>query len=365
MQQKPTLWLRAELKPKEARTAITPDVAKALVEAGYQVVVEESSQRAIATELYQQKGCQVVAEHTWSSAPRDAIIIGLKELPVESGPFIHRHIHFAHVYKRQKGWQDFLGEFDKGQGTLYDLEYLVDEQGKRVAAFGYWAGYVGAAVALLAYVMQQSSVPMPALVPWESRDQLNSQMKDALQSVSDAPSAVVIGAKGRSGGGAVEFCRSLGLPVLEWDIEETRKGGPFDEALRHSLMINCVFLDKPTAPFTTLAHLHQADRKLSVICDVSCDPFSDANPLPIYQQCTSMDVPCIRIIETDDHNTVPVDLVSIDHLPSLLPVESSTEFSNALLPHLLTLDNLAEGVWQRAGNVFHNKLAEAKSGVNV
>ena len=33
-----------------------------------------------------------------------------------------------------------------GGGTLYDLEYLTDETGPpRVAAFGYWAGYAGAA----------------------------------------------------------------------------------------------------------------------------------------------------------------------------------------------------------------------------
>ena len=34
--------------------------------------------------------------------------------------------------------------------TQHDLEYLVDGEQRRVAAFGYWAGYAGAALGLLA-----------------------------------------------------------------------------------------------------------------------------------------------------------------------------------------------------------------------
>ena len=36
-----------------------------------------------------------------------------------------------------------------GGGALLDLEYLTDDHGRRLAAFGYWAGYVGAALAVL------------------------------------------------------------------------------------------------------------------------------------------------------------------------------------------------------------------------
>ena len=40
---------------------------------------------------------------------------------------------------------------------LYDLEYLTDPEGRRLAAFGYWAGYAGAAVSLKAYADQQNT----------------------------------------------------------------------------------------------------------------------------------------------------------------------------------------------------------------
>ncbi len=44
----------------------------------------------------------------------------------------------------------------------------------------------------------------------------------------------------------------------------------------------------------------------------------------------------------------PLDVTAIDNLPSLLPVESSEDYAAQLLPSLLTLTDLTEGVWGRA-----------------
>jgi len=360
MQQFPTLWLRSEQKPNEARTPITPKIAKALIDAGFDLRVERSSARAFSDQNYADAGCVLVDEHSWRDATADTIVIGLKELSAKLGPFNHRHIHFAHVYKNQSGWQGFLQQFEQGGGTLYDLEYLVDEQGRRVAAFGYWAGFVGAALSLLQWSAQQQGSSLAALSPWSSRQQLQQDVKSALNKVgAEPPSTLVIGSKGRSGVGAVELIQQCGLPVTQWDIDETAGGGPFDEVLEHSILINCVFLNKSIPPFTTTQHLHSPDRQLSVIGDVSCDPFSDANPLPIYHECTSMLEPSMRIL---DNPGQPLDLISIDHLPSLLPMESSDEFADALLPYLLQLNQIEQGVWHRAAEIFNQKCAQALSG---
>lgn len=363
MSTKPMLWLRSEHKPQEARTAVTPMAAKALIDAGYKVVVEASSQRALADQLYVDAGCTLAEEYSWQQAPDDAIIIGLKELSEKLGPFRHRHVHFAHVYKNQTGWQAFLNQFNEGAGTLYDLEYLVDHNGRRIAAFGYWAGFVGAAIGLLQYAVQQKGWPLDALVPWDSKEQLLKDVQAAIKETGVKPDALVIGSKGRSGGGAVELLQACDLNVTQWDQAETSQGGPFDELLQHHVLVNCVFLNKPVAPFTTLQHLQVPGRKLSVISDVSCDPFSDANPLPIYNNCTTMDEPGIRIIDNGNGIELPLDLISIDHLPSLLPIESSEEFADSLLPYLLSIDQIDTGVWQRAEALFKIKSAQARDGV--
>ncbi|MCL4137287.1 UNVERIFIED_CONTAM: hypothetical protein GTU68_031298, partial [Idotea baltica] len=289
-------------------------------------------------------------------------IIGLKELSEDLGPFTHRHVHFAHVFKNQEGWASFLNQFNKGGGELYDLEYLVDEKGRRIAAFGYWAGYVGAAIAVLQWAAQQTDSSLGSLQPWKSRDLLQQEVQRAVESTNLAPKAMVIGAKGRSGGGAIELFERCGIPLTQWDMEQTSAGGPFDAILEHHVMVNCVFLNAPIPPFTTHAHLQSPSRVLSVISDVSCDPFSDANPLPIYNDCTTMGKPSLRIV---DNQSQPLDLISIDHLPSLLPVESSDEFAKALLPYLLNIDQLDQGVWQRAAAVFKHKCVEAQNGVKA
>ncbi len=90
------------------------------------------------------------------------------------------------------------------------------------------------------------------------------------------------------------------------------------------------------------------NKALSVICDVSCDPYSDYNPIPIYQECTRFDQPILALGE----GSASVDLIAIDHLPSLLPRESSEDYCQQLFDTLVALENIDAGVWKRAKDVF-------------
>lgn len=51
--------------------------------------------------------------------------------------FVSTHIQFAHCYKNQDGWEKVLGRFSVGQGTLLDMEFLENDDERRIAAFGY------------------------------------------------------------------------------------------------------------------------------------------------------------------------------------------------------------------------------------
>src|SRR6056297_4364247 len=143
------LWVRAEQRSNEERVGLTPEGAAQLIAKGIRVTVEDSHTRAIPIDGYRAAGREIAAEHSWPEAPEDAIIFGLKELPEDGTPLPHRHIMFGHAFKGQFSGKALLERFRAGGGTLYDLEYLVDEAGRRVAAFGYWAGYAGAAVSLM------------------------------------------------------------------------------------------------------------------------------------------------------------------------------------------------------------------------
>lgn len=341
------LWVRAEQRENEDRVGLTPEGVAKLMTAGITVTVEDSQSRCIPTDLYAAAGATIAPENAWPAAPDDAIIFGLKELPDDGKPLRHKHIMFGHAFKGQPSGQILLERFRAGGGTLYDLEYLVDEAGKRVAAFGYWAGYAGAAVALKCWIAQQHNQIAGPVTSYPSSDHMLADLQSNLVATgSHRPTALIIGALGRVGTGAADLCTVMGVPTTRWDIAETQHGGPFPEILQHDIFFNCILARPGTPVFVPAGTKHQP-RKLSVIGDIACDPDSDFSPIKVYDRTTTWDAPALRV-----HDTPPLDVTAIDNLPSMLPAESSEDYANQLLPSLLTLTDLTTGVWSRAQHTF-------------
>ena len=48
---------------------------------------------------YSIPGVEMAPSGSWTSAPKEAFIIGLKELPESDDPVTHKHIFYAHAYK--------------------------------------------------------------------------------------------------------------------------------------------------------------------------------------------------------------------------------------------------------------------------
>lgn len=376
---------------------MTPASAKALLEAGYKINVEKSPGRIFDDEEFEAVGATLVPEGSWVDAPGDAIILGLKELPESDGmsfchpsianfqthacqlisltlfwtpsaPLHHAHIHFGHCFKRQKNWNLYLERFALGGGTLYDLEFLTDASGKRVATFGYHAGYAGAAIALLAWAHQLAHLeePLPAIPSFPSQSAVVDSITTSLLSSIDIhnngqpPTVIIIGALGRCGSGAVDFCLAAGVPsscILEWDMAETARGGPFWQIASADIFINCVYSDKEIPPFVTYNSLSIPGRRLRVACDVSCDPNGPYTPVPIYHEITTFSNPTVPV--EVGGNGPKLTMVSIDHLPSLVAREASDAFAEQLLPSFKKLNQRYEdGVWLRAEKLFTEKVAE-------
>jgi len=338
------LWVRAEQRPNEERVGLTPDGAAALIAHGFRVTIEESPQRALPLAPYLAAGCEAAPYAAWPSAPSDAVIFGLKELPEDGTPLPHRHILFGHAFKGQPGGLALLARFRAGGGALYDLESLVDERGRRVAAFGYWAGFAGAGVSVLAWTAQRGGGLCPSVRRWADKAAMVADLAARLG--ADRPDALIIGALGRVGSGAADLCEALGLHVTRWDMAETASGGPYPEVLAHDLFFNCI-LARPGCPVFVPADAGGRARHLRVIGDIACDPGSAYNPVPVYDRATDWAAPVLRV-----HDTPPLDVMAIDNLPSLLPIESSQDFAAQLLPHLLALDEPDQGVWGRARAEF-------------
>lgn len=241
-------------------------------------------------------------------------------MPENDFPLEHVHISFAHCYKGQGGWEKVLSRWPRGGGTLLDLEFLTDDAGRRVAgiflslvfllfwsermltgwtAFGYSAGYAGSALAVKdwAWQLTHPGEALPSETPYANQDLLIESVKESLEagktSSGRSPKVLVIGAVrslssilciihtnkknqlGRCGNGAVQLAKDVGIPesdIIQWDINETKKGGPFREIVEDAdIFVNCIYLSAKIPPFVNVETLSSANRRLSVICDVSAD----------------------------------------------------------------------------------------------
>lgn len=325
-------WLRSESKKNEYRRALTPDSCEQMLKAGHKVIVEDWKESIIPTQAYKDVGCEIVAAGSWQTqAPSEAIIVGLKALPDDIEVFKHTHIYFAHCYKEQDGWRELMTKFDKGGGKIIDLEFMVDENGRRTNAFGYWAGYVGAALGALfakSINLDESISKLKTLRQFPDKSDLIEFIKSNTTTTGEA---IVIGRNGRSGTGAADLLGDIGWNTMGWDQQDTAAGGPFKEILNYDLFVNCVLAMKPMPPFITKELIESNNHNLKVISDVSCDPDSDKNMVPLYDEATVLDDP-IKVVTTGEN---PVKLTAIDNLPSILPKESSYDFSSQLAKYVI------------------------------
>lgn len=273
-----------------------------------------------------------------------------------SGAVVNAHTYFAHCYKGQDGWQHVMEAYKKGngQGVLYDYEFLNNQKGHNVgAAMSPFAGFVGCAEGIRAWCWQllhkdsNGEPPLPPIKP-STKARVLQNLKEQVQKVKEkypnqkAPKVMVMGALGRCGTGARECAHACGLETIDWDMEETKKGGPFPEILQSDIFVNCILLQGKMAPFLSLEMIDdpslQGARNLRVIADVSCDPSSKYNPIPVYDHITSWEKPALPVRKgssSNDSTTLPLDVVSVDNLPSVLAEEASYAFGEVLLPLLL------------------------------
>lgn len=341
------VWLRDEARDTERRVPLTPSGAAKLIAEGAAVTVERSTKRVFSNDDYKAAGCTLTASDAWPDAPRDALILGVKELPGAPVILKGQFAHFAHLFKEQQGWRDELARFSHGGGALYDLEYLTDRDGARVAAFGYWAGWLGAAIGLWGWLSKRAGIegPFAGVKSAPSRDAFLTQI--AAVATDPMPKVVIVGALGRSGKGAYDMLASVGIAPTCWDKAETAQLDR-DGLLAHDILVSCVLMTGPGLMLLRSEDLSGA--RLSMISDVACDPFSDFNPLPIYDAPTPWTAPYVEVAEGKW-------VTAIDNLPSLLPKEASEDFAEQLLP---TLRAYPDGVaWRNARAAFDAACAAA------
>ena len=309
------LILRAETKPFEFRTPLIPEHISPILDHGFKIYVEPSIHRCFPNQEYKKAGAQMIPPGAWTEFKGpNSLIIGLKDFDYKLLDH-HQHLYFSHLIKTQ---DTKLHIFRNTNSIIYDYEFLLDEQSQRLIAFGYYAGYTGTLLSVLAY---SGNLSLP-LTPWLSEPTVD------IKNIKVA----VIGPRGRCGQGALAVLNKYNIDVETFDRNQEKKG-----LYRYDIIVNSIYLSHPIKPFITTNDLPRFNKK-TIIADISCDPSHPFNPLPIYNRGGTWNAPLVQVNEN-------VSVLSLDNLPSLNPKPASIEFSTRLTGLLKDINN--GDVWSK------------------
>ena len=129
----------------ERRVPMSPQAVKKLVDNGYEVVIQPSEIRVYLDEEYLRAGAELNDD-----LGKCDMIIGVKEIPIESLIPGKPHLFFSHTIKGQDYNMPLLQHFLDNKSTLLDYEKIIDEKSRRLVFFGKFAGNAGMVDALWA-----------------------------------------------------------------------------------------------------------------------------------------------------------------------------------------------------------------------
>ena len=324
------------------------------------------------------------------------ILLGIKEVDYTTFIPDKTYMFFAHVGKRQPQNHRMFQEIVKNKITLIDYEYLTDYEGRRIVAFGHWAGLVGAYNGIRGMGIRNGDFKLK--LAHQCRDM--EELYAGLRLIELNPIKILITGGGRAAKGALETLRVLNIrevspksflkeqfeePVLTrldpHDYVNHKRGMKFD--LHHffehpeeyesafkpfqketDLFIACHYWDPRSPCFITNEDMRTFDFRISLIADVSCDPngpiASTIRPSTIADPFYDYN-PYSEREESPLSGVKNVTVMAVDNLPGELPSESSQDFGSTLLddvlPYLLGDDD--KGIIERATITRNGELTES------
>ena len=353
--------------PEDNRVALSPvQVAKLNQEfPNSEIVVQSSDIRAFTDEEYRQAGVKVVSDLFDCD-----VLFGIKEAQIDTLIPNKHYFFFAHIAKMQEYNRPLLQAMLAKNLTFSDYEYLVDEQGERVCAFGWWAGVVGVYYTLRGYMLKmgRNSLPKP------TRTFTLAQMRTILAIAQLPKVKILITGNGRVAQGAtyvMRECRAQELTYEQFisdepvssisfyrasvnELVKRKDGKPFDRkdfrsnpgqyesdfikfAKHTDIFIPCHFWD-PKAP----VYLEQEDfvkynLPIKIIGDITCDicgsvkstirpathaePYYDFNPVTLKE-------------EAPFSSRRNVTVMAVDTCPNALAIDASEYFGDMLTEYV-------------------------------
>ncbi|MEP0368695.1 MAG: NAD(P)-dependent oxidoreductase [Cyclobacteriaceae bacterium] len=353
--------------PIDRRVALTPAQAREAMERfpEVEIVAQSSDIRCFSDADYEVEGIKVV-----DSLDDCSIILGVKEVPIPTLMGDKTYFFFSHTIKKQPYNQTLLQEVLKKNIRLIDYETLTDEAGKRIIAFGRWAGIVGAYNGILTFGQRYNLFHLrPAHKCFDLED-----LKTEYDKAKLPPVKIILTGGGRVAKGAMEVLVGMGVrkvtpkqfvedtfdyPVFVQlntrDYNKKKDGGEFSrkefyqfpehyesDFLKYTqdadILIASAYWDPRAPVLFEREDIIKDDFKLDVIADITCDI---EGSIPSTKKPSTIEDPIYDYNPTDDEVEAPftdegnITVMAVDNLPCELPRDASDSFGNELMNNVL------------------------------
>ncbi|MFN8300279.1 MAG: NAD(P)-dependent oxidoreductase [Chitinophagales bacterium] len=385
--------LREEKLPHDSRVALTPSQCKFLMERNpdLQVVVQPCKYRCFTNEEFTYQGVELNEDITDCD-----ILLGVKEIPPALLIPHKTYLFFSHTIKKQPHNRKMMKAIIEKKIRLIDYECLKDSKGKRIIAFGRWAGIVGAYHAIRMIGFRTSRFRLRQMI-----DCLNfAEAQKELEKLDLPNWKIVLTGDGRVSEGAAfmldvmkirkvspfnfcynEFEEPVYTQLASADMFYREDQEKFDSADYHrhpqeykssffpftraaDVMINGIYWDKRIPVFFTREQMKEPDFRIKTISDITCDIAPDAS-IPSTLYASSIADPYYgynpqtgELMQTFQDGSI--DVMAIDNLPNELPRDASEDFGNMIInriiPELLKGD--ASAIITQATIVNHGQLTD-------
>ena len=359
--------IREGKNPPDKRVVLTPQQCQ-YIATNYPTIelkVQKSEIRKFKDEEYSALGIPVV-----DTVEDCDVLLGVKEVPINELIPNKKYLFFSHTFKEQPYNRNLLNAILEKNIQLIDWEVITNEKGKRLIAFGRYAGIVGCYNGFIGFGKKHGLYSLKRAHECEDRADMEAQIPN-IQLPNDFK--LVLTGKGRVAGGAIEVLDKIGLKkvspedFLEKSFNEpvytqlgveyynkNKDGKPFNKKsffndptqhesdfLRFAQVANmyiaCHYWDS-RAPFIfSREDLKDENWKISIVADVSCDidcavastirPSTIADPFYGYNKQTEA--------EDDFMKEEVVGVMAVDNLPCELPKDASVDFGQMFIDHVL------------------------------
>ena len=353
--------------PEDNRVALSPSQVAELNKQYPQhcIVVQESDIRAFSDDEYRAEGVEVLSDVSDAD-----ILFGIKEAKIESLIPNKHYFFFGHIAKMQEYNRPLLQAFMQKHITFCDYEYLVDDKGIRVCAFGWWAGVVGVYYTLRGYGLKHKLYELPK----PDRRFTLTQLLESLKKVNLPKVKLLVTGAGRVSQGAQHVLEKIG--AYKMTEEEYLSGAPIDKLsycvadvdrlvkrrdgaafswndfthnakeyesdfmrwAKNTDVLVCAHFWGPDAPvYLSEDDLRNKDMRIRMIGDVTCDikgsikstvrPATHDDPYYDYNPMTEQD----ELAFSSPNN---ISVMAVDTCPNALAMDTSAYFGEMLTKHV-------------------------------